>query len=170
MNDIKIRNNLKIGDVGSIIYLHGVLYAKEYGYDYTFEAYVGEPLSQFVKRNNPREKIWIVEKEKILGSIAICEASEVEAQLRWFLISPELRGKGYGKQLVKKAIKFSEDQGYKSIQLWTVKDLEAAKNIYLSNGFKLEEEVEHSVWGSNQIEQKYTKYLSLNKALKQGRA
>lgn len=153
-----IRNALKIGDIGRITYLHGVLYAKEHGYDYTFEAYVAEPLGQFAKRSNARERIWIVEDNgEVLGSIALCEISAKEAQLRWFLISPELRGKGVGKKLLNSLINFAKEQSYEEISLWTVKGLEAAKNIYITFGFTLKEENEHIVWGSNHTEQKYVR-------------
>lgn len=159
--NLRIRNELKIGDVGSIIYLHGILYAKEYGYDYTFEAYVAEPLGQFAKRSNIREQIWVVEEHgKVLGSVALCEISETEAQLRWFLISPQLRGQGVGKRLLESLLAFAIEQNYESISLWTVKGLDAAKSIYTSFGFILIEEVEHVVWGSTHVEQKYC--LDLN--------
>ena len=36
---LRIRTNLQPGDVGRIITLHGVLYAQEYGFDPTFEAF-----------------------------------------------------------------------------------------------------------------------------------
>jgi GNAT superfamily N-acetyltransferase len=164
--DIVIRNQLKVGDIGSITYLHGVLYAKEHGYDYTFEAYVAEPLGQFARRTNPREQIWIVEQnEKALGSIALCEISTSEAQLRWFLLSPELRGQGIGKRLVKSLIDFAIGQGYECISLWTVKGLEAAKNIYLSFGFILTEEIEHLIWGSIHSEQKYSLEIKAHKSI-----
>lgn len=155
--DFKIRTELSIGDIGSIIYLHGILYAKEHGYDHTFEAYVAEPLGQFAKRSNNRERIWIVERhEKVVGSIALCEVSHEEAQLRWFLMSPELRGQGIGKRLIEHLIRFALEQGYTSISLWTVKGLEAAKNMYLSFDFVLTKEIEHFVWGSIHTEQAYT--------------
>jgi GNAT superfamily N-acetyltransferase len=158
--ELLIRNEFKVGDIGRITYLHGVLYAEEQGYDYTFEAYVAEPLAQFAKRSNLRERIWIVELgEKVLGSIALCEVSKREAQLRWFLVSPELRGKGIGKQLLESLLNFAISQDYEVIVLWTVKGLEVARNIYRSFGFILIEEVKHSVWGGIHTEQKYSLQL-----------
>jgi len=152
-----IRNELQVGDIGTIIYLHGALYAKEYGYDHTFEAYVAEPLGQFAKRKNTRERVWVVEQNgKVLGSIALCEVSKDEAQLRWFLISPELRGQGMGRRLIALLLEFAVEQGYQSISLWTVKGLDAAKHIYQSFDFILSKEIEHFVWGSRHTEQEYT--------------
>jgi len=151
-----IRNTFKVGDIGRLIYLHGDLYAKEHGYDHTFEAYVGEPLSQFAKCNNSRAKIWLVDCDgQVSGSVAICEVSLQEAQLRWFLLSPQLRGKGMGARLLKEAIVFAKTADYASISLWTVKGLDAAKALYTSYGFRLAEEVTHHVWGATHTEQKY---------------
>jgi len=45
----KIRYHLKPGDIGYLTYIHGILYAKEYGYDRTFEAYVANGLAEFVQ-------------------------------------------------------------------------------------------------------------------------
>ena len=91
--DIRIRNDLQPGDIGYITYLHGTLYAAEYGWDYTFEAYGAAPLGEFAKSHTERERIWIVEKDgKPAGSIAIVAAATEQAQLRWFLVHPSLRG------------------------------------------------------------------------------
>ncbi len=89
--NVSIRNQLKPGDIGYLTYLHGILYAQEYGWDYTFEAYVAGPLAEFAKAHNERERIWMVEKDgQIAGSVAIVEASKEEAQLRWMLLTPDL--------------------------------------------------------------------------------
>ena len=164
--DTIIRTGLRVGDIGYITYLHGILYAKEQGYDHTFEAYVAEPLSQFALRVNPRERIWVVERNnEVLGSVAICELSSTEAQLRWLILSPTLRGEGLGKKLIELALEFSRSQKYQTITLWTVKGLEAAKSLYLLFGFSLVEEIEHNVWGGLHTEHKYTKLLQHNKVI-----
>jgi ribosomal protein S18 acetylase RimI-like enzyme len=155
-----ITNTLEPGDLGQVVMLHGLLYAKEYGYDFTFEAYVAEPLAQFVKRKNSRERIWLAKvDDKIFGSICICEVSTSEAQLRWFLVGPEARGLGLGKELIDKALSFCSVQKYNKVTLWTVKGLDAAKSLYVRNGFIVQEEIEHEVWGSVQVEQRYEKDL-----------
>jgi GNAT superfamily N-acetyltransferase len=153
---IKIRNELRPGDIGYIVYLHGALYAKEQGWDYTFEAYVAGPLAEFVKSSGKRQRIWIVEQEdQVVGSIAIIEASEQEAQLRWLLLHPKLRGQGIGKTLMEKAIRFSRENHYRSIFLWTVSTLTTAANLYKSVGFQLTEERTVKLWGATVTEQRY---------------
>ena len=62
--DVTIRSTLSPGDIGYVTYLHGTLYAAEYGWDHTFEAYVAGPLAEFGKSHNDRERIWLVEKDR----------------------------------------------------------------------------------------------------------
>lgn len=151
-----IRNTIQPGDLGYITYLHGILYARECGFDSTFEPYVAIPLSNFMKENNPRSRIWITEENtKIQGCMAIVCIDDETAQLRWFLLEPSMRGKGIGKRILEEGIQFCKERGYKSIILWTVNLMEAAIHLYKKYGFKLKEEKKHILWGKDLIEQKY---------------
>ena len=153
---VTIRTELRPGDIGYVIYLHGTLYAAEYGWDHTFEAYVAGPLAEFGKGNNHRERIWIVEKDKeVAGSIGIVESSNDEAQLRWFLLHPDLRGQGIGRSLMCEAIRFCRQTHYSRIFLWTESALIAAARLYESYGFRLTDENPRELWGSLVTEQRY---------------
>jgi N-acetylglutamate synthase-like GNAT family acetyltransferase len=158
---ISIRHDLRPGDVGYITYLHGILYAPDQGWNHTFDAYVAIPLAEFAKSKSFRESIWIVEKEgRIVGSAAIVKFSEKEAQLRWLLLDPEVRGQGLGRRLVKEALDFCREAGYSSVFLWTVNTLPIAAQLYQSVGFRQTQELTHELWGSVVTEVRYE--LSLN--------
>jgi GNAT superfamily N-acetyltransferase len=160
ISGIRIRNRLQPGDTGSIVHLHGYLYAKEYGFDCSFEPYVAKPLSDFVLRRNEREKIWVVEKNgRISGSIAIVEHSKTTAQIRWLILHPDLRGYGLGRKLVQGAVSFGRKSGYSRIFLWTIDFLDAARRIYESEGFVLTDEKKHKIWGISLTEQRYERSL-----------
>src|SRR5262249_50223286 len=121
---ITLQTSLRPGDLGNIVSLHGTLYAREYGFDTTFEAYVAGPLGEFVRSGSERERLWIAEQDgRLVGCIAIVTASAETAQLRWFLVDPSVRGAGLGKRLLQEAIHFSRDSGYRGIILWTVSAL-----------------------------------------------
>ena len=153
---ISIRNDLQPGDVGYITYLHGTLYALEQGWNHTFDAYVAVPLSMFAKSQSSRERIWIVEKEgRIAGSMAIVKFSDTEAQLRWLLLNPEVRGQGLGRRLVEEGLDFCRKARYSSVFLWTVSTLPIATMLYQSMGFKKTEELTHELWGNIVTELKY---------------
>ncbi len=155
-----ISNTLESGDLGDIVKQHGLIYAKEYGYDFTFEAYVAEPLAQFAKRNSKRERIWLARLNgELVGTICICENSNIEAQLRWFLIDPKARGNGLGKTLIDQALNFCIAEGYSKVILWTVDGLAASKSLYIRNGFQLIHEEKCQLWGQAQLEQCYEKHL-----------
>lgn len=108
----RIRTHLEPGDLGTIVALHGTLYAREYGFDTTFEAYVAGPLAEFVLRASERERLWVAERDgRMVGSIAIVAATPA-AQLRWFLVDPSARGSGLGKRLLNEAVAFSQECEY----------------------------------------------------------
>lgn len=153
---IKIRNDLKPGDIGYLTYLHGKLYAEEYGWDHTFEGHAAVILGEFAKAHNERERIWIVEKDgAVAGSIAIVEASDRIAQLRLFLLHPTLRGHGIGRILMDEAISFCRDSDYSQVFLWTASALTVAAKLYRAAGFQLAEENTHEMWSSVVTEQRY---------------
>ncbi|MDD1750331.1 MAG: GNAT family N-acetyltransferase [Methanothrix sp.] len=155
-DSFSIRHDMRPGDVGYITYLHAALYAPEQGWDHTFDSYVAIPLAEFAVRLSPQERIWIVEKDgRIGGCAAIVKFSEKEAQLRWLLLHPDLRGRGLGRRLVEEALAFCRDAGYSSVFLWTVSTLPAAAGLYQSVGFRETEKVTHELWGSVVTEVKY---------------
>ena len=152
---ISIRRDLRPGDVGYITYLHGILYADQ-SWDHTFDAYVAIPLAEFARSQSSGGRIWIVEDgERIVGSLAIVKFSEREAQLRWLLLIPEMRGQGIGRKLVEEALDFCRDAGYSSVFLWTVNTLPIAAKLYQSVGFRKTEELTHELWGRTVTEVKY---------------
>jgi len=144
-------------DIEHILKRHEDLYKAEYGFDSTFVEYVANGIQTFLrKQNKNKENIWVAEYNGIpVGSIAIVKADNFAAQLRWLLIEPEMRGKGLGSKLIKTAISFCKENGYKLIFLWTLSILVDARNLYRRNGFITKETVEHDIWGKYRIEERW---------------
>ena len=157
---VSIRTTLSPGDLGAIVSMHGILYAREHGFDATFEAYVAGPLADFVRAGSQRECLWIAERGgQIVGSVAIVAAATDVAQLRWFLVDPTVRGVGLGKQLLDAAIAFSQQHGYRSIILWTVSALTTAAHLYGRAGFTKTESHPRRLWSVDVVEEKYERGL-----------
>jgi GNAT superfamily N-acetyltransferase len=169
---VTIRSTIRPGDIGAITALHGIQYAAEYGWDHTFEAYVGEHLSVFARRyGGTRECIWIAERDRdLVGCIAIVENTSGDvmharspshattrnvAQVRWFIVRSDMRGKGVGRDLLARAVQFARDAGYGKIVLDTTSDLAAAARLYTAAGFRLAAESRSPGWGSEVVEQRY---------------
>jgi GNAT superfamily N-acetyltransferase len=158
---VALRTDLRPGDIGWIVHRHGVLYAREYGFDPTFEAYVAGPLAELVRSPSPRDRIWIAERDRcIVGCIAIVAAGPRTAQLRWFLVEPEARGGGLGKRLLRETVAFCRTRGYDAVILWTVSALAAAAHLYRSAGFRKVEEKPGRRWGVDVVEEKYELVLT----------
>ena len=145
---VSIRTGLKAGDLGYITYLHGKIYAEEFGFDTSFELYEAIPLSDFSLSDNPQQCIWIAEKGfEVVGCVSIVEAENNFAQLRWLIVTSNVRGMGLGKKLVGLAIDFCRENGYDGVLLWTVSILETATSIYRSYGLTVTKEKKHQLWG-----------------------
>jgi len=152
-----LRRSLRPGDIGYVIYLHGIVHEKECGFDTTFDAYVADGLADFIKLFKPeKDRIWLAEADnRIVGSIAIVGRAGLRAQLRWFLVDPEFQGQGIGRRLLKEALRFSKRHGYKSVFLWTVSELDVARRLYADVGFRRTKEKTHKIWGKTVTEERY---------------
>lgn len=150
-DDFHIRHTLRPGDLGMIVHLHGVHYAREYGLDTSFEPYVAKPLAEFVLAGAGR--LWVAELEnRVVGSIAVVDAGYGEGQLRWFLLTPEARGTGLGRRLLETALAYCRERGMARVFLWSFSDLAAALRLYERAGFKVTETRVTNLWGAERTE------------------
>lgn len=157
MRQVRVRTELRTGDIGALIRLHGELYAREYGWDWTFEAFAAQTFGRLAEHwNRARDRIWIAERAgEIVGCIAILEVDDDVAQLRWFLVHPHARGAGLGRRLMSDALSFCRAAGYARVFLWTVASLTAAAHLYRSLGFTLTHQQTVEKWGAVLTEERY---------------
>jgi DNA-binding MarR family transcriptional regulator/ribosomal protein S18 acetylase RimI-like enzyme len=139
----------RAGDMGWIADRHGALYGEEYGLNYKMEAYVAEVVAKFLREFDPgREHCWIAEQDgQRIGSVFIVKESDTVARLRLLIVEPRARGLGVGRRLVEECLRFSRQAGYSEIVLWTHSILTAARRIYDSVGFVIEETETHDEFG-----------------------
>jgi ribosomal protein S18 acetylase RimI-like enzyme len=157
ISDIFIRTELRPGDLGYIIHLHGRLYKEEYNYGIDFESYVAAGLHEFWQQYDPlKDRVWICEYgSTIVGFMLLMHRPGNKAQLRYFVLEPAYRGIGLGKKLMELFMEFYSSCGYNGAWLWTTSELHAAASLYTRYGFRLTEEKPSAGFGKEVVEQRY---------------
>jgi len=149
---------LRVGDLGWITHRQAVLYAQEYGWDWTYEGLVAQILGNFAtKFDAAREDGWVAElDDQIVGSVFLMKTEHPEiAKLRLLYVEPSTRGLGVGSRLVRICIERARELAYRKLTLWTNDVLVSARKIYQAAGFTLVEENRHHSFGKDLVGQNW---------------
>ena len=89
------------------------------------------------------------------GSIAVARVDDATAQLRFFMLEPEMRKRGYGNRLIDLALDFCREKGYKKVFLLTITAQVVARHVYETHGFYKVWSRDKSEWGEGVIEERW---------------
>src|SRR4051794_982242 len=97
------------GDLGWVVMRHGEIYAREFGWDTSFEALVARIAADYAEAHDPaREAAWIAEIDGERAGCVFCVAGDQRvAKLRILLVDPAFRGRGLGAALVGACVGFA---------------------------------------------------------------
>jgi GNAT superfamily N-acetyltransferase len=159
-NNVVIRRELWPGDVDAIVELHDRIYRAEYGVDGRMATRIREGLDEAVARGWPHDKalgdVWLVDVDgRLGGSLALVVESASIGRVHWFVLEPELRGRGLGRRLVGELVAEARAKVLEKLRLETFSALKAAAAIYKSVGFQVVSQQEVDWWGPTIVYQHY---------------
>ena len=141
------------GLLGDIVALHGRYYANHWNFPIAFEAKVAGEMAAFFDRYDPARDLVLSVRgvDRWLGSITLDGSDPAledgQAHVRWFILDPEMSGRGLGARLLREAISFARQSGKRSIYLTTFRGLDAASKLYAAAGFRIGDERLGRTWG-----------------------
>jgi GNAT superfamily N-acetyltransferase len=152
-----IRRIGRPGDLGWVVMAHGEQYAREFGWDVSFEALVARIVADWAAaHDDSRDAAWIAELDgQRVGCVFCVREDDATARLRILLVDPAARGQRLGTRLVRTCLEFARAAGYRRMVLWTNHPLVAARAIYLAEGFRLVAEEPHHSYGVDLVGQTY---------------
>jgi len=146
-DDISIRHDLRVGDLGRVIALHGEVYDALPGYGLAFEAYVARTIAEYILEAGGTGRIWLAEREdRLVGCAAMILRDEQRGQLRWVLVDQTARGIGLGKELVNRTLAYARDSGCSRVFLETTDGLPESQSLYDALGFEVISDVREELW------------------------
>jgi ribosomal protein S18 acetylase RimI-like enzyme len=147
---VDIRSDLRPGDIGDIVRMHGEVYAREYGLDASFEASVAATLGMLIRRGWPGEGegIWVAESDgERVGAVILSDEGDGLSRLRMFVLRPEYRGAGVGRRLFDELLASARAAGHERMELDTFSELRAAAHLYRDAGFRRVSARRQLLWG-----------------------
>ncbi len=133
-------------------------YARHHGFGAIFEAGRLADIGAFLGRyDSARDGVWLlVDGGRVHGSMVIDGGSQQPdaAQLRWFIVTEELRGRDFGHRLMSAAMDFCRTR-FAMVHLHTFAGLDAARHLYEQHGFRLISERQSTEWGPPMLDQQF---------------
>ncbi|WP_169941426.1 GNAT family N-acetyltransferase [Campylobacter sp. RM15925] len=117
---MQITKGYTSGCVGDIISLNAKYYAKRFDLGKAFETKIAKDIAEFVAslKSGKRELFTCVKDGALVGCIAVDEI-ENAALLRWLIVDEKFQKQGIGRELLKEAIKFCDENLMKFIYIQT---------------------------------------------------
>ena len=145
--EISIRHDLRTGDLGRVIALHGTAYDALPGFGLNFEAYVARTIAEYVLDAGGDGRIWMAEQgDRLIGCAALVLRGDGLGQLRWILVDTPARGMGLGKDLVNRALDYARDNACSKIFLETTDGLPESQQLYEKLGFIVTSDTREELW------------------------
>jgi len=156
-NDVITIRPFTQSDIEYVISRHKTLYYAERHLSGTFSSYVDEIVYRFVEQFDPQyDCLKILECNGVpAGSIAIARSDQETAQLRFFMLEPEMRQRGYGNRLMNMALDFCREKGYQRVFLLTITAQVVARHVYETHGFYKTASYDKSEWGDGVVEERW---------------
>jgi len=146
--------DLEPGDLGWLVQRHGELYAREFGYDQTFERLVAQIAADY---DPATDRAWVAEIGGTkVGAILCVRGDDTTAKLRTLLVEPKARGRGVGGTLVDQVIRYATTHGYATLTLYTNDNLHSARRLYERAGFTLTHEQPEHAYGHDHVAQTWS--------------
>lgn len=100
----------------------------------------------------PREHgaVWLIDGQRadeLGGLLALVRERPGLGRVRWFVLRPELRGQGIGRQMLCELVEEARVQGMRRLELETFSALTTAGHLYRSVGFDLRSSETRRDWG-----------------------
>lgn len=110
--------------------------AKEYPFDRS--AYSDSDLDRIAEvYGGIKDSFFVIEDGgRVVGTVGVKEDSKDDALLRRLFVDPGHRNRGYGSELVKKAVGFCRASGYKRVFFRCTDRMSDAMKLCAKNGFK----------------------------------
>jgi GNAT superfamily N-acetyltransferase len=155
--DLQVRRELREGDAEALVELHTRLYSAQYGMDARFTDGVRSSIAAALDAGWMRDggAVWLLDSPALAGSLALTDEGGGLGRVRWFVLAPELRGRGLGRSLIGELLAEARRLRLTKLELVTFSALTAAARIYRDAGFELMSSEQTDMWGPLIVLQRY---------------